>query len=100
MKLSDTFYNKRLQQQNNRCYYCGDKLIRGYKPIGNIEIDHIKPHSKYKDGTRGNLCLACVDCNQKKLDHELNRFRELCLLKYPHKLDNNLFYFESNKIIL
>ena len=100
MKLSLSFYEKRMKQQNGKCYYCGGVLVLGDRPNGNIEIDHIKPHSKHKDGTRGNLCLSCCDCNRKKSDHEIKRFRELCNLKYPIKLNNNLFYFESNKIIL
>ena len=83
-----------MAQQHGRCYYCGCELILGYRDVSNTEIDHIKPLSKYKDGTRGNLCLSCYDCNRKKADLELIQFKQLVLNKYPYKLIRGMFYFE------
>jgi CRISPR/Cas system Type II protein with McrA/HNH and RuvC-like nuclease domain len=92
MKLSDKFYEERLKEQNGKCYYCGIVLIKGVRPKSNIDIDHIKPFSKYKDGTRKNLCLSCHNCNMIKLDLEIEEFR----IKAKGKgiLKNNKFNFE------
>lgn len=98
MKLSDNTITKMLNTQNGNCYYCGIKLIIGYRGIGNIDIDHIKPFSKYKDGTRKNLCLSCRDCNSIKLDKDIPEFKQICLSKYPSKLIDGLFYFEQIKL--
>lgn len=95
MKLSDSFYEKRMLQQNGRCYYCGEKLIL---ENGLTHIDHIKPFSKYKDGTRQNLCLACKTCNSIKRDLELINFRELCKLR-GIIIKKGKFYFERREIL-
>ena len=101
MKLSESFYNKRLLQQNGNCYYCGKKLIN--KPFsmgGNIEIDHILPKSKFKNGQRSNLCLSCKDCNRFKSDLLVNEFRNKCLNSKRDILKNGYFYFEYEHIYI
>jgi len=51
--------------QNNRCCYCKREL--GYD-IGDVEIEHIIPKSKYEKFTfhTKNLALSCPGCNTKK----------------------------------
>ena len=94
MKLSDNIMNKMLIRQSGRCFYCGCKLILGTRYTGNVEIDHILPISKYKNGTKANLCLSCRDCNRKKSDHDILKFRNICKIYFPEKLEKDLFYFE------
>ena len=43
------------------CFYCGDRLERGY-----IHVDHLIPWSYLFDDNAWNLVLACQDCNLKK----------------------------------
>lgn len=98
MKLTKNDMDRRLKWQNNKCYYCGCTLIDGGRDFGNIEIDHIKPHSKHKDGTKENLCLSCRRCNRLKSDYEVNDFRKLIIDRKLDILTDGLFYFEINNI--
>ncbi len=43
------------------CHYCGQKF-----PQDQLTLDHIVPVSRGGRSTRGNLVVACLDCNQKK----------------------------------
>ena len=43
------------------CHYCGQKF-----PKDQLTLDHIVPVSRGGRSTRGNLVVACLDCNQKK----------------------------------
>ena len=43
------------------CHYCGQKF-----PQDQLTLDHIGPVSRGGRSTRGNLVVACLDCNQKK----------------------------------
>jgi 5-methylcytosine-specific restriction endonuclease McrA len=43
------------------CHYCGKKF-----PQDQLTLDHIVPVSRGGRSTRGNLVVACLDCNQKK----------------------------------
>lgn len=95
MKLSESFYKKRMKQQNGCCFYCGCPLIIGYG--GNVNIDHILPFSKYRDGRRGNLCLSCKSCNTVKLDLVVEDFRKKCI-KNNIILINDEFYYERENI--
>jgi len=95
MKLSDSFYNKRIEQQKGKCFYCGCNLIVGCG--GNVNIDHILPFSKYRNGTRDNLCLSCKTCNMIKIDLVVEEFREKCR-KINAVLKNDEFYYERENI--
>ena len=88
MKLPKGTFKKHYARQRGRCYYCGESLI-----TGNIEIDHIIPFSKSKDGTNKNICLTCVFCNRTKSDKNLYEFYHILKSSYPEKLIRNLFYF-------
>jgi len=87
MKLPKRTLKEKFNRQHGRCYYCGCDLIK-------FEIDHILPFSKYRNGTKNNLCLACLDCNHLKSDKELIEFKEILIKKYPYKLIRGMFYFE------
>ena len=43
------------------CHYCSKKF-----PQDQLTLDHIVPVSRGGRSTRGNLVVACLDCNQKK----------------------------------
>lgn len=43
------------------CFYCGDRLERGY-----THVDHLIPWSYLFDDNAWNLVLACQDCNLRK----------------------------------
>ncbi|MBQ9774767.1 MAG: HNH endonuclease [Lentisphaeria bacterium] len=43
------------------CHYCKQKF-----PPEQLTLDHIVPVSRGGRSTRGNLVVACLDCNQKK----------------------------------
>ena len=43
------------------CHYCGQKF-----PQDQLTLDHIVPVSRGGRSSRGNLVVACLDCNQKK----------------------------------
>ncbi|MBO5307569.1 MAG: HNH endonuclease [Lentisphaeria bacterium] len=43
------------------CHYCKQKF-----PQEQLTLDHIVPVSRGGRSTRGNLVVACLDCNQKK----------------------------------
>ena len=65
---------------------------------GNMEIDHIKPHSKHKDGSKENLCLSCKRCNRLKSNHTIEEFRNISLNLCNGIVINDLFYFEIKGI--
>lgn len=98
MKITDNDLKRRMDWQNSRCYYCGDTLIIGDRNTGNMEIDHIKPHSKHKDGSKENLCLSCKRCNRLKSNHEIEEFRNISLNLCNGIVINDLFYFEIKGI--
>ncbi len=49
--------------QNAACYYCGAVL----KPT-ECTMDHIVPVSRGGKSTKGNVVVACKDCNNHKKD--------------------------------
>ncbi|WP_181646813.1 type II CRISPR RNA-guided endonuclease Cas9 [Helicobacter sp. 16-1353] len=51
-------------EQNERCPYCGEKLVR--TDWGHFDIDHIKPLPRSYDNTYSNKVLAHKSCNQSK----------------------------------
>ncbi|MEQ9356198.1 RNA-guided endonuclease IscB [Coleofasciculus sp. F4-SAH-05] len=56
-----------LEKWNRTCAYCGAKNTP-------VEIEHIQPRSKGGSNRVGNLCLACVPCNQKKGSQDIKDF--------------------------
>ena len=94
MALSKRTYNKKFNAQHGRCYYCGINLDE----VKKIEIDHILPYSKYKNGQTTNLCLACLECNKSKGKQDPIKFKEQLLKKSPHKLIRGMFYYEFIKL--
>lgn len=91
MKFSENTFKRYMEKQNGRCYYCGCDL----KNVS-VNIDHIKPFSKYKNGERNNLCLACFRCNSAKSNLEIDEFR-IKVKDYfiPILNSDNKFYFET-----
>lgn len=89
MTLPPSTKAKKLKIQHNRCYYCGC-LLHNIK----IEIDHIIPKSKGRNGCVSNLCLSCKSCNRLKSDKTLKEFYKLILIQYPEKLIRGQFYFD------
>lgn len=89
MNIGKRTFEEKFTNQHGRCYYCGEDLYSS-----KIEVDHIRPFSKYKDGRTVNLCLACYDCNRLKSDLDMIEFKLLVLRSYPYKLIRGFFYFE------
>jgi 5-methylcytosine-specific restriction endonuclease McrA len=56
-----------LEKWDRTCAYCGAKDTR-------LEIEHIQPRSKGGSNRVSNLCLACVPCNQKKGNQDIQDF--------------------------
>jgi 5-methylcytosine-specific restriction endonuclease McrA len=56
-----------LEKWARTCAYCGVKDTK-------LEIEHIQPRSKGGSNRVSNLCLACVPCNQKKGNQEIEDF--------------------------
>jgi len=56
-----------LSQSEKVCVYCGAKE--------NLQVDHIKPKSKYKELALdwSNLQILCWPCNRKKANREISR---------------------------
>jgi 5-methylcytosine-specific restriction endonuclease McrA len=52
---------KELFKNTKSCYWCNNKLVKGY-----IHVDHYEPLSKGGKHTISNLVLACRDCNLSK----------------------------------
>lgn len=89
MKLPLRTYNKKLAEQHNRCFYCGELLASG-----KIEIDHIIPVTLNGSGQNKNLCLACYPCNRLKSNKSLDEFKRHLMEMYPSKLVRGMFFFE------
>lgn len=62
------------QGWKSKCAYCRKEVKEDYN------IDHIVPHSHGGSCDLKNLCLSCVDCNQKKDNTRLPIFYEGLLL--------------------
>ena len=62
------------QGWKSKCAYCRKEVNQDYN------IDHIIPHSHGGSCDLKNLCLSCVDCNQKKDNTRLPIFYEGLLL--------------------
>ncbi len=56
-----------MEKWNRTCAYCSAKDTR-------LEIEHIQPRSKGGSNRVSNLCLACVPCNQKKGNQDIQDF--------------------------
>jgi hypothetical protein len=52
------------RRAKNRCEYC--RLHQDHSPLAALQIEHIIPRKHNGDDSRGNLALACIDCNQAK----------------------------------
>jgi CRISPR/Cas system Type II protein with McrA/HNH and RuvC-like nuclease domain len=93
MKLSRKTFNEYFEKQHGRCYYCGNKLEKGF-----IHIDHINPFSKSRDGRKTNMCIACKHCNLLKSDLNIDDFYKKIVSRFPEKLIKNMFYFQFLRI--
>jgi 5-methylcytosine-specific restriction endonuclease McrA len=60
LQFKKTTYYKNLLQ-SGECYYCNNTF-----PSDQLTLDHIVPLARGGKSTKGNLVLACFDCNQKK----------------------------------
>ena len=52
------------KRAGNRSEYC--RLHQDHSPLAALQIEHIIPRKHNGDDSRGNLALACIDCNQAK----------------------------------
>lgn len=89
MKLPEKTYKKKYAIQHGRCFYCGIPLDE--TPV---EVDHIIARALKGDGTRANLCLACVSCNRLKCDMSVPEFKALITVMRPDKLIRGMLYCE------
>lgn len=64
-----------LEKWNGACAYCQVKDVP-------LQIEHIVPRSKGGSNRVSNLCLACIQCNQKKGNQDIKDF----LVKKPDLL--------------
>lgn len=60
--ISQSKINKLLLENNNKCHYCGIKVIKGE----NLHIDHMIPLCKNGSHSINNLVPSCNVCNLKK----------------------------------
>jgi 5-methylcytosine-specific restriction endonuclease McrA len=58
-KLSKDLVTKLLKEQNNHCFYCGDKL-------GTYHLDHIEPLANGGEHKDYNIVVTCPICNLRK----------------------------------
>lgn len=65
-----------LEKWGRECTYCGKKDVL-------LQIEHIVPSSKGGSSRVSNLCLACLECNQKKGNKRVEDF----LKKKPNLLN-------------
>jgi 5-methylcytosine-specific restriction endonuclease McrA len=49
------------QRAGNRCEYCGRRQEES--PLATLHVEHIIPRKHGGDTVRGNLALACNQCN-------------------------------------
>ena len=64
---------QQLENQQNRCYYCGDDLTQF--PSRLIQLDHKIPVSGGGTDEDANLCVACSYCNQTRKDKTAEEFK-------------------------
>jgi hypothetical protein len=60
--MRDTDIQVMYKNQKGKCWWCGTDLY------GIYDIDHRNPRANNGTDDPANLCLACPDCNNKKLD--------------------------------
>ncbi len=60
---------KMLEQQDNKCRYCGDSIVNKY------EVDHIVPLSRGGSNDLSNLVIACQPCNGSKHNKLISEWR-------------------------
>lgn len=89
LKVSINERQRRIDSQHCRCFYCGDKIT-----VDSSQVEHILPYSKYKNNSKYNLCMSCIDCNYLKRNHEIEDFKTIFKSVYPEKLIRGMFYFE------
>ena len=51
---------QKLEQQKNKCFYCGTDIANNY------EIDHKIPFSRKGANTKDNIVMCCKQCNRSK----------------------------------
>ncbi|MEK7400048.1 MAG: RNA-guided endonuclease IscB [Candidatus Poribacteria bacterium] len=56
-----------LEKYGHKCVYCGVENVP-------LEVDHIKPRSKGGSDRISNLTIACIKCNQKKTNLDIDEF--------------------------
>jgi HNH endonuclease len=88
------------QRAENRCEYC--RLHQDHSPLAALQIEHIIPRKHNGDDSRGNLALACIDCNQAKgsniarIDPDIGRMSRL----FHPRRDRWNEHFEFRGVIL
>lgn len=85
-----------LKRDNFRCQYCG----KTGKDV-TLEVDHIKPRSKWGTDDMENLITCCRECNMGKWDTEITEQSTTRILE-RETIDRLLkkFYTEWNKRLL
>ncbi len=76
-----------IKRDNHQCQYCGKKT-------GMMTADHIMPRALGGDESWENLVCACIECNNRKGNHNL-RLAGMHLLKKPKR--PNYFTFVLNE---
>ncbi len=61
--VSTAMRRRILERDDYTCHYCGER-----KPVSQLEVDHILPHSRGGAGDESNLVTACRECNRDKSD--------------------------------
>ncbi len=67
--LSVADLRDRIVASGGNCEWCGESLVRGP-----FELDHIVSLKQGGSNTRGNLVIACPDCNRRKGQKHPARF--------------------------
>lgn len=86
-KISRRLLADLIKETNNRCFYCGESF-----EFVKIEVDHIDPFSRSRNGSSSNFAVCCQSCNRAKRDLSIEEFR--IKLEEKHK-KNIVFFFEK-----
>ena len=88
MDLAKGTKRKLKEEVNERCFYCGCKLVDSI-----ITWSHIIPRSMGGNGTKRNLCACCRGCNSIKANNDIEEFREI--MQDSQEVEYYKFYFEK-----
>ncbi len=61
-----------IKKNGNHCGYCFEK-----KKFHELSIDHIIPTSKGGQDKLYNMLVACIDCNQKKSNMDIEEWLKI-----------------------